>query len=102
MPLFAVTARDGDDMHTRRIEVRPAHLAYIDTIKGKIAVGGPLSNRAGEVIGSLLVVEAADEDEARALIAADPYFRKEVWQSPEIHALTAAVGNWLHEKGKGE
>jgi uncharacterized protein YciI len=54
-----------------RLGVRPAHRDYLKSLldSGKLVISGPYVDDSGAVI----IYEAADEAEARALIAADPY-----------------------------
>lgn len=56
----------------KRQEVRPKHLAYLRelTAAGKLHAAGPLANG-----GSMSIYNAETEDEARSLLANDPYSR---------------------------
>jgi hypothetical protein len=57
--------------HGRRLEARPAHRAYLQDLlaQGKLVTSGPWADDSG----ALLIYEVADEQEMRAIIAADPY-----------------------------
>jgi hypothetical protein len=52
-------------------EIRPRHRAYLKQLldDGKLHESGPFVDGAG----ALIIYEAADETEARAILAADPY-----------------------------
>ena len=52
-------------------EVRPRHRAYLQQLlaDGKLHESGPFVDGAG----ALIIYEVADEAEARAILAADPY-----------------------------
>ncbi len=53
---------------------RPAHLAYCEQELGsRLVYAGPMLDGAGDPIGSVMIVEAADAAEAAALFAKDPY-----------------------------
>ncbi len=55
----------------KRLEIRPKHREYLAQLleQGKLHESGPFTDDAG----ALIIYEAADEAEARAIIAADPY-----------------------------
>ena len=42
-----------------------------------------------------LVVEAKDENDARAFLAQDPYARVNLWDSIHISAFAAVAGSWV-------
>jgi uncharacterized protein YciI len=58
------------DMEKRK-EARPRHLAYLKDLlaQGKLYSAGPFADQAG----ALIIYEAANEEEARSLMNADPY-----------------------------
>jgi uncharacterized protein YciI len=93
--LFMVIAKDGTDPDApaRRQAAREAHLAGAKELAaaGKLHLGGPLLNNAGEMIGSALLIEAEDMQAARALLDADIYTRAGVWRTFEIHPFKRAV-----------
>lgn len=71
---FILIAHDKAGALPLRMATRPAHLAYWEQqIGAKLVFGGPLLGEDGNSRGSVLVVEAADEEEARRLFDADPY-----------------------------
>lgn len=55
----------------RRDEVRPRHREHLSGLheQGKLVMAGPWADDSG----AMAVFEVADEAEARALLAADPY-----------------------------
>lgn len=99
MPLFAVTAYDLPDAHERRMAARPAHFAYVESIADKIALAGPLRTPDGQgFVGSILIYQADTIEEARALFEADPYFSAGIWDAPQVHPFTAAIGTLIGGK----
>jgi len=61
----------SDDMTEDEREITQAHVAYLRTLldEGTLVLAGPsLSPLFG-----IVVIEAADEDEARRIVAADPF-----------------------------
>ncbi|WP_041795565.1 YciI family protein [Pararhodospirillum photometricum] len=74
--LFAVYCLDKPDHAEVRLANREAHLAYARSWEAqkKIVFGGPLLSPDGSaMIGSLLVFDVADQAEAEAFCAGDPY-----------------------------
>ncbi len=70
-----------------RAENRPAHLDYLKSKLERIVVGGPILGDDGEtVLGSMLVIEAADRAEAEAFAAGDPYAKAGLFESVTISA----------------
>ena len=69
MAKFAAILTFGDE--ATRLAVRPRHREYLQRLlaDGKLHESGPWADDSG----ALIVYEAADEAEARALLAADPY-----------------------------
>ena len=54
-----------------RARVRPRHLAYLRSLleAGALVMAGPWADESG----ALVLFRAADEDQARAMVDADPY-----------------------------
>jgi uncharacterized protein len=97
MKHFAIIAWDAPDAARLRQEHLAAHLAYAEAHGQRIAVGGPL--RQGDVFtGSLLIVEAADQADAQALLDGDPYYRAGVWDRVEVQPFRAVIGTWIGGK----
>ena len=72
MAKFAAIVRFGD--LAKRDAVRPEHRAYLAQLlaEGKLHASGPWADDSG----ALIIYEAADEAEARGLLAGDPYSRE--------------------------
>jgi uncharacterized protein len=93
--LYALYCKDkpGEGL-ALRMQTRPAHLAYLESLGAKVkCAGGLLDDAGGSPIGSLLIVEAADLDEARALAAGDPYAKAGVFESVEVRLWNFVVGS---------
>ena len=94
--LFAITLTDGPDSQAIRREKLAEHLAFVEASVERIRVAGPRSSSDGGAFdGSLYVIEAETMDDARAFVAADPYFGAGVWASYEISAFHAVFGSWV-------
>jgi uncharacterized protein len=95
---FVVFAWDTPSSLGARAAANAEHFAHIETIMDKIAVAGPMKDREGQNIGSLLLFKVASYDEAEALLHADPYFKARVWERWEIHPFLPAAGEWIGGK----
>ena len=92
MPLFAIHALDGPGGADKRSVHLAAHLAHVEARIDRYFVAGPLNDAQGQAIGSLLVVEANDEDDACAFLAEDPYAAAGLWGTIHVAAFAAAAG----------
>lgn len=87
MPLFVIIGHDADDALAKRPLVRPRHLDHLrpSSEAGRVVVAGPLFADDGKTPrGSLIILEAASLDEARALAARDPYVVEGVFARHEV------------------
>ena len=98
MMLFAFYCRDGEGAPFLREKLRDEHLAHIEAHIDDYAVVGPLEHD-GTTIGSLLIIKAASEAEARAKFEADPYFTAGIWQSIRTSAFRGLAGDWVGGAG---
>jgi uncharacterized protein YciI len=94
--LFAFVLRDAPGMAARRAEIRPEHKAYLGAVADRIAFAGPLLDEAGDMSGSLLVIDFADRAAALAWLAAEPFTRAGVYGSREV---TAFRNLWPQQAG---
>ncbi|WP_042878581.1 YciI family protein [Cupriavidus necator] len=71
-----------------RLRVRPEHKVYLRAVENRIAFAGPLLAEDGEtMVGSLLVIDFASIDAARAWLAEEPFTRAGVYATSSIHAF---------------
>ena len=98
MKHFAILCWDAPGPAEARSSARDAHFARIETIIDRLAIAGPLKDASGAFTGSLVIVKAADEGGARAILEADPYFAAGVWERFEISEFVPAAGEWIGGK----
>jgi len=94
MPVFVLVCTDKPDSLDLRMATRPAHLDYLKTQGDLLRLGGPMTDDDGRMIGSLIVVEAADKAAAEAFSKADPYRKAGLFAEVRIHGLNPATGPW--------
>ncbi len=91
--LFIATCIDKPDCLAKRTGRRPAHLVYLSSLGAKVRAAGALLDPAGQnPVGSLLILEALDEAEVRAMLAADPYAEAGLFASVDLKPWRQALG----------
>jgi hypothetical protein len=88
--LYVLACTDRPGQLDTRMATRPAHLAYLETYKSRLAHGGALLDLDGRPCGSLLVIEAADRAEAEGFAAGDPYAKAGLFESTVIRPFRPA------------
>jgi len=90
--LFVIIAIDKEGSLGLRMATREAHLAYARET-GAVRLGGPFLSAQGEMIGSMIVIEAADLAAARNWQTNDPYAKAGLFESSELRPWKATVNN---------
>ena len=91
--LFAVLCTDKPDHASVRQSNRPEHLEWLKNHVVTIHAAGPLLTADGEgMTGSLLIVDAADEETLRDELANDPYAKAGLFADVRIERWKWAVG----------
>jgi hypothetical protein len=87
--LFVIIGRDGPDAKELRPKIRPEHLAHLAQYdaQNRVRLAGPLTDGTG----SLIVLEAADLEEARAIAEADPYRTQGVFAEIDVHPFIQVI-----------
>lgn len=91
MPLYVMYGLDSQKGPEVRKTTRPAHLEWISTLAPNVKVAGPLYAEDGSTpVGSLIIMEAKDLSEAKAIYAQDPYRKAGLWDRVDVRAF-----NWI-------
>ena len=91
--LFALTCIDKPNALETRMAAREAHLAYVRARLDQLKLGGPFLDDAGEMAGSLMVIEAQDRAAAEAFSRDDPYTKAGLWERVEIRPFRVTLGS---------
>ncbi len=91
--LFAIICTDKPDHLAVRMATRPAHVAYLQSLQEQAKLAGPFMDDAGDMNGTLVIVDVADRAAAQAVAEADPYARAGLFQSVDIRAWRWALKN---------
>jgi len=93
MPLYLFQALDhpGEQTRARRAAARGDHMKQLHELhaRGHIHDAGALLDDAGNIIGSLIIYEARDIDQARSFAAADPFAREGIWAQNSVRSYRA-------------
>lgn len=90
--LYAIIGRDAEGSLSKRLQVRPAHVARLDGLidDGRLVIAGPFPaidnaepGPAG-FSGSLIIAEFESLEDARAWAEADPYVSHGVYADVEV------------------
>ena len=91
--LFIAICTDKPDSLQLRLDNRPAHLAYLNSLGAKVRAAGALltADKQG-VVGSLLIFEGDNEAEIAAMVAGDPFAKAGLFASVDIKPWRQAIG----------
>ncbi|MEO5592493.1 MAG: YciI family protein [Chitinophagaceae bacterium] len=94
MKQYVIIAKDGtDDLAlARRMEIRPVHLAGAAKLKANnnFVIGGAMLNEAGNMEGSVMIVQFETEEEFADWYNNEPYITGAVWKSIEVKPFKVA------------
>lgn len=89
--LIALMARDKAGALQTRKDNRDAHLAHIRD-SGIVAMAGPLLDDAGEMCGSLVVLDVPDMKAAQNWADTDPYAKAGLFESVTLTQWNKVIG----------
>ncbi|MEL7211279.1 MAG: YciI family protein [Pseudomonadota bacterium] len=87
---YAIVTKDKPGALDVRKANRDAHLAYIKS-SGVVVQAGPFLDEAGEMCGSLLILDVATLEEAKDWAAQDPYALAGLFESVSIQAWNRVI-----------
>ena len=89
---FVALCTDKPDGLEIRMQHRPEHLGWLEANKARILLAGPFLSTDGQMTGSMLIVEAADEADAKALLAGDPFAKVGLFSASEVKPWRRTFG----------
>ncbi|MDQ0465487.1 uncharacterized protein YciI [Caulobacter ginsengisoli] len=94
MPLFVISWTDrADGGADIRAAARPDHLAYVAANPGVVKLGGPFLDDDETMVGSLMIIEAADLEAAADFHANDPYRLAGLFERSQIRPWRVTIGS---------
>ena len=91
--LFPLLCNDKPDSLQLRLDTRSVHLDYLNSLGDRLKFAGPFLGSDAKPNGSLVVIEAADQDAARQMAANDPYAKAGLFASVDIRPWNWAIKN---------
>lgn len=88
---FALMTRDKPGALQIRLDTRTAHLDYIKTT-GVVEMAGPFLDEAGQMCGSLIILDVADMAAAQAWADNDPYAQAGLFATVTLSAWKKVIG----------
>jgi hypothetical protein len=93
MPRYVIHCTDRHDALEVRLANRPAHLEFLKSQPaGLIRAAGPLLDEAGDMRGSLFLIDADDIETVRTFASADPYAQAGLFAQVTIAPWRQVVG----------
>jgi uncharacterized protein len=91
---FLVTGHDGDDAGAaeRRAAARTEHLARVavSVADGNLLFATALLDDAGQMIGSVMVLDFPTRADFEGWLAAEPYVTGDVWRTVDVRPTRVA------------
>ena len=88
--LFSLICHDVENGFELRKQTRPAHFAFL--AEHSVRFAGPmLSDDESKPIGSIVVIDCEDLDQAKAIAAADPYNVAGLFQTVAVHPFKQVI-----------
>ncbi len=82
--LFAVVCWDRPNVGELRERTHHGHLDYLKAHAGVIRMGGPFESADGAIVGTLFIIDVADQAQARAFVDAEPFHKAGVFESVRL------------------
>ena len=91
--LFAAICTDKPHSLQLRLDNRPAHVDYLNSLGDKLrSAGALLSPEDQNPVGSLLIFRADTLEEAEALVAGDPFAKLGLFSTTEVKPWRQGFG----------
>jgi uncharacterized protein YciI len=91
MPLYMMLCTDKPGALELRKATREAHLSYVAQT-GCVVQAGPLLDDAGEMAGSLIVLDVPDIEAAKQWGAQDPYALAGLFEAVRVQEWKKVIG----------
>jgi uncharacterized protein YciI len=92
MPLFVLHCLDKADSLELRMATRERHLAYVQSRAADMKIAGPMFDDAGQMAGSMFILDVADKAAAQTFSANDPYTQAGLWRQVELNPVKISFG----------
>ncbi|MBO6782634.1 MAG: hypothetical protein JJ899_05080 [Alphaproteobacteria bacterium] len=83
---------DKPGTHDLRMETRPAHMEFAETLGDTLVFAGPAMDDDGNMVASVWIIEADDRAHAEAITAEDPYEKVDLFETKIIRRFVRTAG----------
>ena len=90
---FVITAYDGGGMLDKRMEVRPRHMEGMERLKKNLIAAGGMLDDAGNLKGSVLIMEFQNREELDKYLANEIYVTEHVWEKITIERMNVVYAH---------
>jgi len=96
---YLVICRDGPDSAEPRATHLKGHLDHVEKYWTRYVTAGPIREPGGEaLVGSVFLVLADDLEEAKELMAGDPYITSGMYATITYNELSNSIGQYIGGK----
>ncbi len=86
---------DVADSWPLRSKITAEHLKYIDTIKDRIKIAGPIRGPKGLPHGAILVYATENLEDAKKMLADDPFSKNKLFATCDWYDFSQYVGSYV-------
>ncbi|MDJ0932771.1 YciI-like protein [Breoghania sp.] len=91
--LYALMCTDKPNSLQIRLDTRPDHLVFLESLGDAVKFAGPFLGEDGKPCGSMVMVEADSKEATMAIAERDPYAKKGLFSAVEARPWAWAVKN---------
>lgn len=84
MNTFIVICKDKENSLGKRLANRNFHLKYLQTLKEKLVMAGPILDDSKNPKGSILVIKFENKKKLEEFLKKDPYTKVNLFETVEI------------------
>ena len=96
---YLVICSDGPDSAEPRATHLKGHLDHVEKFWTRYVTAGPIREPGGEaLVGSVFLVLADDLDDAKALMAGDPYITSGMYATITYNEFSNSIGQYIGGK----
>jgi uncharacterized protein len=90
---YAFVGYDRPNSLSLRMQVRPEHLEHLEALGDRLVLAGPFLDDKGDMVGSIVVIEAASQKEAEEVFGSDPFVVNRLFDSITIKPWRLSINN---------
>lgn len=96
---YLVVCRDGRDTAEPRASRLKGHLDHVEKHWKRYVTAGPIREPGGDaLVGSVFLVLADDLEDAKTLMAGDPYITSGMYETITYNELSNSIGQYIGGK----